>query len=143
MSIDNGVSTLEMYESQAAYESPSATVEYVLDLKNINNVDSYIESKRFPRAFMVLRSAQAPLVFGTMCDIDKSSWMEAINVLAKKRRFVYSYKDFAVAADKERRSSLPWQMQYRVSRAGVTRIPPFKCKSINRSADVVQKDQRQ
>ena len=112
MSFDDGMSTLEMYDSESAYDCTSPHVEYVLDLKHVTNVDNYIESKRFPRAFMVLRSAQSPLVFGTTCDIDQSSWMEAIHVLARKRKSFYS--TFRELNGQERRSSLPAQIQFKV-----------------------------
>lgn len=57
---------------------------FSVSLRNVIYVDTYTESRSFPFAFLVLRSAKSPLIFGAKTDFEMREWMMAIKLLADK-----------------------------------------------------------
>lgn len=55
-----------------------------VSLRNVIHVDIYTDSRSFPFAFIVLRSAKSPLIFGAKTDFEMREWMMAIKHLADK-----------------------------------------------------------
>jgi hypothetical protein len=98
-----------MFSSEEQFQNSPHNPEYTLDLKNVTHIQSYTLSKRFPHAILVVLRGQRPLIFGSVCPIEKRSWFEALSALADKRKLVYQYKDIYLAGKKleERRTSLP------------------------------------
>lgn len=55
-----------------------------INLRSVIYVDVYTDSRTFQHAFIVLRAAKSPLIFGAKTDLEMREWMMAIKLLSDK-----------------------------------------------------------
>ena len=93
------MSTLEIFACEDDFKHFRTPV-IKIDLKNVISVESNVNSKRFANCFLLCCKDNTKIYLACFTELEKQSWIQALQILAEKRRIIYVYKDLSLLPSK-------------------------------------------